>query len=175
MRKNTLGLDLATNVSGYTILNPNGVILEAGVIDTSKKENIIEKSEVFKQWLTDQGIKDYIKSVGIENALTKMSFGSSANTLLKLTQFNILCQYHCYNYFGFFPIGINVRSARRKYHGSPIKRGTDQKELMLQEVVKKDPNIKQFLYPMKKDPNRYSQKSYDIIDSYVIAWMTQNE
>ena len=89
---NILGLDLATNISGYTILKPNGVLLDAGIIDTSKESDIIPKAFLFKTWLTNQSLKGYIGKVCVENALTKMGFGSSANTLLKLTQFNILCQ-----------------------------------------------------------------------------------
>ena len=168
---NILGLDLATNTSGYTVLTTDGALLEAGVIDTSKEKEMIPKAFLFKTWLTDQAWKGYITKVCVENAITKMSFGSNANTLMKLTQFNILCQYFCFEYFDFMPIGFNVVSARRQFHGESIKRGTDKKQLMLTDVIKRDEKIKEFLFPMKKDKTRYSAKSYDVIDSYVMAYM----
>ncbi len=105
-----LGLDISSRCTGYTIMNAVGKPLECGTIETQHVKHDLFlygqhmhshfKKIREKYWLESSRAINYEKEtkqaqwvIGVEDYATKFNSKSSANTLFKLSNCNVLCCY----------------------------------------------------------------------------------
>lgn len=173
----TLGLDVSTNIIGYTVLTPQGKYLESGFCDLDSKKSTVQKAAQFHQVLKSIEEKHHIVSIWIEEPFMMFAKGgSSAQTMSKLSSFNGMIQYVCLNVFGFDPNMINANHARKTL-GIKIQReklcGISTKEQILSWVKIKIPDFTWPTKTLKSGPRKGltipAPACYDIADSFVVA------
>jgi Holliday junction resolvasome RuvABC endonuclease subunit len=160
-----LGLDISTSITGYTILDSSGNLVEYGSIDTRKHKNFFIKAGVVEQKLIALRQSYAVQAIDIEQSLQSFRSGfSSAQTLSTLSRFNGVISWICFTLFNLEPEYIAAVSARR-ICGIKVPRGTKAKPVVLQFVLDNEP---QFVveYTNKGNPR---PDSYDKADSWVIA------
>jgi len=161
-----LGLDISTSITGYTILNLKGEIVEIGHWDLRNKiyfSDLFSKAKFIKNKLSEI---DYpIDHVFIEPALNMFMMGrSSSHTISTLIKFNGIISWMCYEEFGIKPEFIPAISARKKC-GISIKRGQKAKEQVMAFLLDNEPN---FRVELTKNGNP-KPHCYDEADSLIIA------
>ena len=174
---NLLGLDVSTNIIGYTILTDEGKHIESGFCDLDTKKSTVQKAAQFHQTLRDLDDRYHISAVWIEEPFMMFAKGgSSAQTMAKLSSFNGMIQYACLDVFRFDPNMINANHARKTL-GIKIQReklcGVSTKEQILAWVKTQIP---EFAWPtkiLKSGPRKgvtiSAPACYDIADSFVVA------
>jgi len=170
-----LALDISTSCTGYCIFNDNSEMIEIGAIKLSKEKDFITKVKKVKDSLVEICKEFQIKNIAIEQNLQAFRPGlSSANTLMKLAQFNGTIQWVCYEVFGLVSESINVNTARKAVE-LKINRKSElsTKDQVLNWVKKEIPD---FAFPHKtlksgrnKGQLRICNESYDMADAYVIG------
>ena len=174
---NLLGLDVSTNIIGYTILTEEGKQLESGFCDLDSKKSTVQKAAQFHQILREIDDIYHISSVWIEEPFMMFAKGgSSAQTMAKLSSFNGMIQYACLDVFRFDPNMINANHARKTL-GIKIQRekvcGISTKEQILEWVKKEIPFYDWPTKTLKSGPRKGltipAPSCYDIADSYVVA------
>jgi|TARA_R100000951_G_scaffold116141_2_gene126693 Holliday junction resolvasome RuvABC endonuclease subunit len=172
-----LGLDVSTSITGYTILDTNGDLVEYGSIDTRKHKNFFIKVGVVEEKLSSLKQSYAVQAVYIEQSLQSFRSGfSSAQTLSTLSRFNGVVSWLCFKLFNLEPEYFAAVTARR-ICGIKVPRGTKAKPVVLQFVLDNEP---QFVveYTNKGNPR---PDSYDKADSWVIAksgydtWQQKNK
>lgn len=161
-----LGLDISTSITGYSILDLTGSIVEIGHWDMRNKNHFLD---LFQKALF---IKDKLKEIDypidhifIEPALNMFMMGrSSSHTISTLIKFNGIVSWMCYEEFGITPEYIPAISARKKC-GITIKRGIKAKEQVMSFLVDNEPN---FLVEYTRNGNP-KPHCYDEADSLVMA------
>lgn len=169
-----LGLDISTSTTGYCIYDQD-VILHIGYISLKKYTSLIEKATEIKRALLEIKNKYNIKTIAVEENLQAFRPGlSSANTLMKLAQFNGIVQWISYEVFNIIPEVINVNTARKTV-GLKIRKKdpVSTKDQVLEWVMTEDPKIVWPTRLIEKGRNSGQvvriDESYDMADSYVIA------
>ena len=174
---NLLGLDVSTNIIGYTVLTEDGKLLECGFCDLDSKKSTVQKAAQFHQVLKEINNRYNIGSVWIEEPFMMFAKGgSSAQTMSKLSSFNGMIQYVCLNVFKFDPTLINANHARKTL-SIKIQRekicGISTKEQILSWVKNEIPNFSWPTKTLKSGPRKGltipAPSCYDIADSYVVA------
>lgn len=177
MTSNILGLDVSTNIIGYTILDGKGEYLDSGFCDLDSKKSTVQKAAQFHHVLRELAGRYHVSSVWIEEPFMMFAKGgSSAQTMSKLSSFNGMVQYMCLNTFKFDPSMINANHARKTL-GIKIQRekicGISTKEQILTWVKHELPD---FVWPtktLKSGPRKGlvipAPSCYDIADSFVVA------
>jgi len=172
----SLGLDISTSCTGWCILDKDGIILEIGYIDLSKKQGLFEKAKHVKRKISEIHINHCVENIFIEENLQSFRSGfSSAKTISTLAKFNGIVSFICFEEFSTTPIFFNVNSARKSL-GISIKRkkdgGLPVKEQLLEWALK---NV-EYSWPRKilksgprKGQNVPDPRSYDMIDAYIVA------
>jgi Holliday junction resolvasome RuvABC endonuclease subunit len=167
-----LGLDISTSITGYTVLDSNGNLVEYGSIDTRKHKNFFTKAGVVEQKLIALRQSYAVQAIYIEQSLQSFRSGfSSAQTLSTLSRFNGVISWICFTLFNLEPEYIAAVSARR-ICGIKVPRGTKAKPVVLQFVLDNEP---QFVVEYPRPD------SYDKADSWVIAksgfseWQQKNK
>lgn len=177
MTSNILGLDVSTNIIGYTILSEEGKYLDSGFCDLDSKKTTVQKAAQFHHVLRELNDRYHISSVWIEEPFMMFAKGgSSAQTMSKLSSFNGMIQYACLNTFEFDPSMINANHARKTL-GIKIQRekicGISTKEQILSWVKNEIPNFDWPTKTLKSGPRKGliipAPSCYDIADSYVVA------
>lgn len=161
-----LGLDISTSITGFTILNSDGTIVEIGHWNLKNKNNfpdLFSKALYIKNKLKEL---DYpIDHVFIEPALNMFMMGrSSSHTISTLTKFNGIVSWMCYEEFGVKPEYIPAISARKKC-GITVKRGQKAKEVVIAFLLDNEPLFR-VEYTKSGNPKPYC---YDEADSLIIA------
>jgi Holliday junction resolvasome RuvABC endonuclease subunit len=161
-----LGLDISTSITGYSIVDLNGKIIEIGHWDTRNKNkfnNLFDKVIFIKNNLKELNCP--IEYIFIEPALNMFMMGrSSSHTISTLTKFNGIISWLCYEQFGIKPEYIPAISARKKC-GITVKRGTKAKEVVLSFLLDNEP-IFHVEYTKNGKPKPHC---YDEADSLIIA------
>lgn len=174
---NLLGLDVSTNIIGYTVLNSEGIYLDSGYCDLDSKKTTVQKAAQFHKVLKELSGRYHISAVWIEEPFMMFAKGgSSAQTMSKLSSFNGMIQYACLNTFEFDPNMINANHARKTL-GIKIQRekicGVSTKEQILAWVKNELPNFQWPTKTLKSGPRKGLEipapSCYDIADSYVVA------
>ena len=164
----TLGLDISTSITGYTLLNETGEVVEIGSWDMRNKKqyhNWIDKAKKIKYELAILNKRCIINNIFIEAALNMFMMGrSSANTIATLTKFNGIVSWMAYETFEAEPEYILAVSARKKC-GLTIKRGTKAKEQVIKFLLDTEPA---FSVEYTKNGN-LKPHCYDEADSLIIA------
>ena len=172
-----LGLDISTSITGYTVLDSAGKLVEYGSIDTRKYKNFFTKVGVVEEKLISLRQSYAVQEIYIEQSLQSFRSGfSSAQTLSTLSRFNGVISWICFTLFKLEPEYLAAVSARR-ICGIKVPRGTKAKPVVLQFVLDNEP---QFVveYTNKGNPR---PDSYDKADSWVIAkagfdtWQQKNK
>lgn len=161
-----LGLDISTSITGYTVVDLEGNIVEIGHWNfTNKKKfpTLFSKACEIKNYLLRLGRP--IEHIYIEAALSVFSMGkSSAKTISTLTKFNGIVSWICYEIFGIEPEYLGATSAR-KMCGITVKRGTPAKEQVMRFLLDKEMYIR-VEYSQKGNLKKHC---YDEADALVIA------
>lgn len=160
-----LGLDISTSVTGYTVIDDKGIVLECSFIDFKKCDTFFEKTTLIKGKLEDVFHRFEITKVFIESSLLSFAGGkSSASVIALLTKFNGIVSYIVERDFKIAPDFIMATSAR-KICGIKIVKGIKAKEQVMTHVVDNET----WYVPQFKKSGKIKDHCYDEIDSYVIA------
>lgn len=160
-----LGLDISTSITGYTILDNSGKVLECNHIDLKSFDGALNKAEHCDLKLNLLFQKYQIENVWIEESLQMFSMGkSSAKTLAALTKFNGIISWIIYDRFNITPNYIPAISARKQC-GIKMEKGKKGKECVM-EYMKA--NEKWFTIDYTKKGN-IKPYCYDQADSWVTA------
>ena len=158
-----LGLDVSTSITGATLLDKNGNVVQNFAIDTRKHKNFFDKAEQVE--LALRQMKKVPTHIFIEQSLQSFRSGfSSAKTLSTLSRFNGVVSWICYKTFDIEPEYIAATSARKSV-GIKVPKGTKAKQCVVQYVVDNVPDV---LIEYTKHGNPKPQ-CYDMADSWVIA------
>ena len=109
-----LGLDISTSITGYTIVDNDGQIVECDHIDLRKEKNFFQKCASIEGHLARIRNTYFIEHVYVEQSLQSFRSGfSSAQTLSLLSKINGIVSWICYNLFGAEPQFVAATSARK--------------------------------------------------------------
>ena len=120
-----LGLDISTSITGYTIIDKTGTVLECEHIDLKTCDNLFEKATKVKKQLTKLFQQYPIESVSIEESLQMFAMGKSSSKVLSiLSKFNGIVSWIIYENFcqniTYFPavtarkmVGFNVIKGKK--------------------------------------------------------------
>ena len=164
----TLGLDISTSITGYTLLSDRGEVVEIGSWDMRNKKQYhdwIDKTKKIKYELAILNKRCIINNVFIEPALNMFMMGkSSAHTISTLIKFNGIVSWLVYEAFEAEPEYIPAVSARKKC-GLTIRRGTKAKEQVIKFLLDTEPAFGvDYTRTGKIQPH-----CYDEADSLIIA------
>lgn len=162
-----LGIDVGTQLLGFTVLNEDGSLLHNEVIDLRKKkfDSLFKKAEEVKKRLTEIKYLYNINQVYIEQSLNAFRPGlSSAGVILTIAKFNGIVSWICCEIFGKEPHYIGASTARKKLD-IKVEKGANTKQIVLENVLKLEPTFK-VEYTAHNNPK---SGTYDRADSYVIA------
>ena len=164
-----LGLDVSTSITGATLLDKNGNVIQNFAIDTRKHKNFFDKAEQVE--LALRQMKKVPTHIFIEQSLQSFRSGfSSAKTLSTLSRFNGVVSWICYKTFDIEPEYIAATSARKSV-GIKVPKGAKAKQCVVQYVVDNVPDV---LIEYTKHGNPKPQ-CFDKADSWVIARAGWNE
>ena len=171
-----LAIDISTTITGFCVFNEKGKSVHFSYVDMSKVSDFFEKVTLIKRHLYDLKFAKSIKEVVIEESLQAFRSGSSsAKTLFKLSKFNGIIQWICYNDLEVPVHSLNVNSAR-KLAGIKVNRlsSDSTKDQILNQVINETSEI--FDWPtkiLKSGPRRgfeiYDKCCYDMADAYVVG------
>lgn len=106
--------------------------LDAIKLTSKKLTSIFEKAEVLRKEIKVLKKKHRIYKVVIEKSAIRMGRGtSSAHTINLLSRFNGIVSWICYDTFGFEPVFLDPRVARKRI-GLEIERGSNPKEKVVE-------------------------------------------
>jgi len=162
-----LGLDISTSITGFTILDSRGKIIENDVWDTRKYKDFFDKAEAVREGVSKihKQYGEQIEHIYIEQSLQTFSSGfSSAQTLSSLSRFNGIVSWLAYSLFQIKPEYIAATSAR-KLCGIKIPRGEKAKQVVLKFLLDNEPA---FVIDYTRHGNP-KPGSYDRADSIIIA------
>lgn len=173
------GLDLSTSITGYTILDMDGNLVEIGHFELNKiKGTIWDKIDVMKTNLIELGKRFKLKHVFIEEPLSKFSRGkSSSATISLLMRFNGIISYIVHLYLGIDPDYYPPSRARKvcglkMMNKSACKREKipwkPQKEQAFDQMAAQPPFGKDYKWPLKRT-GRLKDYCYDQMDSFIVA------
>ena len=158
-----LGLDVSTSITGATILDERGDIVENVAWDTRKYKNFFEKAE--HVYIQLKAIKHPIHKIYIEQSLQSFRSGfSSAKTLSTLSRFNGTVSWMVYKLFKVEPEYLAAVSARKTI-GITVPRGSKAKECVIKYIIDNVPDVS---INYTKHGN-VKPDCYDKADSWVIA------
>ena len=164
-----LGLDVSTSITGATLLDINGNVIQNFAIDTRKYKNFFDKAEQVE--LALRQMKKVPTHIFIEQSLQSFRSGfSSAKTLSTLSRFNGVVSWICYKAFDIEPEYIAATSARKSV-GIKVPKGAKAKQCVVQYVVDNVPDV---VIEYTKHGNPKPQ-CFDKADSWVIARAGWNE
>lgn len=166
-----LGLDISTSITGFTLLDSQGNLVDIGYCDLKKEKSFFKKGDKLRGELYDfirNNIGDNlecIKGVYVEESLQMFHSGkSSAKTIAALTAMNKLACWFIYEKLQIEPTPIMATSARKKC-GIKNPRGEKAKPIVLQFLLDKEPSV------VVESTRTGKPKPYmfDMADSYVVA------
>lgn len=162
-----LGLDASTACCGYAFTQ-DGVIIEAGWIDTSKEDGLRAKAAKIIKFLVDSGRMDGINYIYLESAVSGFSAGfTSQQTIILLARWNAVLEYILQETFGLDRVVLlTSNQARKAIFGKCRIKGVKPKVLVRQELEKLfdlTPYIK--MNKLKNEDKRNS----DTLDAIVLS------
>lgn len=170
-KKYALGLDISTSNIGFCLINKSNLdLVDIGVLNLKKINDIFEKVDFFKSWLLGYKYINNTDIIVIEAPLKRFAPGkSNANTLFNLYSFNMLLQYVCKKEFlDIEQIVYNVMSAR-KGCSIIVPKGLKYKERkhFIFEKVNDIINYDDWTYSKF---NNLKDENYDMADAFVIVY-----
>jgi hypothetical protein len=174
-----IGLDISTSITGYTILDLNGNLVEMGHFELKKiKGDFWDKVDAMKNHIRDLGKRHELSHVFIEEPLSKFSRGkSSSATISLLMRFNGIISYIIHEYLGLTPAYFSPSGAR-KLCGLTMRSKAacrkakipwkPQKEQAFDQMNEQAPFNGVYDWPLKRT-GRLKDYCYDEMDSFIIA------
>ena len=163
MKDMILGLDVSTSITGATLLDEQGNVLENFAIDTRKYKNFFDKAEKVEQAI--RAMKKVPTHIFIEQSLQSFRSGfSSAKTLSTLSRFNGVVSWICFRTFDVEPEYLAATSARKAV-GITVPKGMKAKQCVINHVIDFVPDV---VIEYTKNGNPKPQ-CFDKADSWVIA------
>lgn len=174
-----LGLDISTSITGYSILDLSGELIEIDHVELTKiKDGIWSKVDRMKEFIISIGKKYDITHVFIEEPLSKFKRGkSNSHTISLLLRFNGILSYLIHQELGVDPVYLGTNDARktcglvmRSKKACKKARMTwkPQKEQAFDQMSKRVPFGKSYNWPLKRT-GRLKDYCYDQMDSYIIC------
>jgi len=163
MKDMILGLDVSTSITGVTVLDDQGDVLENFAIDTRKYRNFFDKAERVEEAI--RSMKKIPNHIFIEQSLQSFRSGfSSAKTLSTLSRFNGVVSWMCFKAFDAEPEYLAATSARKAV-GITVPKGMKAKQCVINHVIDFVPDV---VIEYTKNGNPKPQ-CFDMADSWVIA------
>jgi len=176
----TLGLDISTSCTGWSLLDAEGSLIQMGYTPLNKEKCFYSKAQTLRStllWAKDQGATKVV----IEDCLQRFQRGkSSAKVLMTLGKFNGIISYMCWEIWGEAPVHINPVEARKMVGIKVIskkKGGAPAKEQVFVWVTARlkrlSPEHTWDMKTLKSGPRKglqiFEPGSYDASDAYVVA------
>jgi hypothetical protein len=159
-----LGLDISTSVTGYTLIDDAGNIVENSYIDFKKETGIFEKAAKVEKILGDLHRKYDFDKVWIESSLMMFSAGkSSAVTIDTLAKFNGIVSWIAYGFcteLHFIPA-----VSARKQIGLKMVKGRKGKDIVMEHML----NSESWFKVDYTKTGKIKPYCYDMADSFVVA------
>jgi Holliday junction resolvasome RuvABC endonuclease subunit len=162
-----LGIDVGTQLLGFTVIDAQEKIIHNECIDLTSKKNIsiFKKAAVVKERFIQIKNLYNIKNVFIEQSLNAFRPGSSsANVIVTISKFNGIVSWLCAEIFQTEPEYIGASTARKAL-GIKVEKGQNAKEIVLAHILGLESTFK-VEYTAHNNPKK---GTYDRADSYVIA------
>lgn len=110
-----LSLDISTSITGYAVIDHDGIIQSSGYIDLRKQKGFVSKVSHARNEIIKACAGSNISVVAVEKNLQAFRRGlSSAATIDALARMNGALSYACASYFNVQLINIDVNEARKK-------------------------------------------------------------
>lgn len=162
-----LGLDSSTSVTGWAF-SDNGVILDAGFIDTKKFETTKEKTYHVIGILEKNKLMKSVECINLEAALSGYAGGfTSQQTIITLARHNAVFAYIIEEHFKLKVNLLSVNTMRKQLFGKCRIKGIKSKDFVKMELEKLIPDIKKFVVLNKK--GNWDEKNGDMYDGVVCA------
>jgi hypothetical protein len=161
-----LGLDISTSITGASIIDKHGSLVYCEAWRTDKKGlTFYEKLDLIKQNVKNVKSNFKIAAIYVEEPMGMFARGrSSAQVISKIQRFNGATCWMVRELFNKEPHYIHVATARKAY-GIKVPRGSNTKEIVLDNVVARETN---FLVEYTRQGNCV-KGTYDRADSAVVA------
>ena len=160
-----LALDVSTSITGISVIDRKGKVLDCTFVDLRKYKNFFTKCEIIQSALSDVCTEYVISEIYIEKPFMFFnSGGSSAKTMSALQRFNGAVSWLCHSTVGVTPEYLTAGEARKEVN-LKIPRGQKAKPVVLQFVLDNDPTFS-VQYTKQGNPK---PGVYDRADSWIIA------
>jgi len=159
-----LGLDISTSITGYTILDDTGNVIECSYIDLKKEHGLFEKAAKIDKVLLGLYKKYSFDKIWIEESLQKFAMGkSSASTIAALSKFNGIVSWISWQLCPVVQF-IPAISARKQI-GLKMIKGIKGKDIVMLHMMNNEPWFK----VEYKKTGKIKDHCFDMADSFVIA------
>lgn len=162
-----LGLDSSTSVTGWAF-SDNGVIIDAGFIDTKKFEATKEKTHHIINVLEKNKLIKSVEYINLEAALSGYAGGfTSQQTIITLARHNAVFAYIIEEHFKLKVNLLSVNTMRKQLFGKCRIKGIKSKDFVKMELERIIPDITKFVTLNKK--GNWDEKNGDMYDGIVCA------
>ena len=162
-----LGLDSSTSVTGWAF-SDNGVIIDAGFIDTKKFETTKEKTYHVISVLEKNKLIKSVEYINLESALSGYAGGfTSQQTIITLARHNAVFAYIIEEHFKLKVNLLSVNTMRKQLFGKCRIKGIKSKDFVKMELERLIPDITKFVTLNKK--GNWDEKNGDMYDGIVCA------
>lgn len=162
-----LGLDSSTSVTGWAF-SDNGVIIDAGFIDTKKFETTKEKTYHVISVLEKNKLIKSVEYINLEAALSGYAGGfTSQQTIITLARHNAVFAYIIEEHFKLKVNLLSVNTMCKQLFGKCRIKGIKSKDFVKMELERLIPDITKFVTLNKK--GNWDEKNGDMYDGIVCA------
>ena len=139
-----LGLDSSTSITGWAF-SQNGIVLDAGFINTSKAENNRVRGQMIIKTLNENKLIKETHHINLEAALSGFGGGfTSQQTIITLSRWNAILEFMLQDAYSVPIVLCNVNTMRKKVLGAARVKGIKPKEYVREKIPLIVPNIKSF-------------------------------
>lgn len=162
-----LGLDSSTSVTGWAFCE-NGIILDAGFVDTKKFDTTKEKTFVVVSELQKNQYIKQMTQINLEAALSGFAGGfTSQQVIITLARHNAVFAYIVEEHFKCSVNLLSVNTIRKQLFGKCRIKGVKSKEFVKSELESLMPDIKKFTVLNKK--GNWDERNGDMYDAIVAS------
>ena len=176
----TLGLDVSTSITGFSIIE-DGKLIYFNAVNTKNKKKFTSincVTEAIEEELMQIKKIYKIDNIYIEESLKSFARNSTANTIILLSQINALVTWVCFKIFNVEPIHVSAISMRSKLGidtktavnpGDPKPSSAQRRKKTKQAVLNHVQSIySEFVCDINRAGN-IKEDYYDMADAIVVA------
>lgn len=162
-----LGLDSSTSVTGWAI-SENGVVLDAGFVDTKKLTTTKEKTLSVISTLSSNPHISQIKSINLEAALSGFAGGfTRQQTIISLARHNAVFAYIIEEHYK-LPVNLlSVNTMRKQLFGKCRIKGVKPKDFVKTNLELAHPYVTKFTKITKT--GKWDDRNGDLYDAIVAS------